>query len=149
MVYRVLTTANEAQALVWLADPTFDPRSTVILEMQPAIVLPDVPPAGSEVMITEYLPEKISLSVNSPADGILVVSEWYYPGWEAVVDGQPVRIWEADAGLRAIPLESGEHEVMFVYRPASFLGGLAVTITALGAIASIFVYSMLKGWSGG
>ena len=66
------------------------------------------------------------------------MADTWYPGWVATVDGSPVNIYKADYLLRAIPVESGQHDVEFYYQPESFMIGLA--ITAVGwAIILLFI----------
>jgi uncharacterized membrane protein YfhO len=85
----------------------------------------------------------MELSVQNQEDGVLVISEWNYPGWQAMVDGQRATILEADAGLRALPLAAGEHEIVIRYRPLSVtLGGIAsilslLTIMCVGGAAAL------------
>jgi len=76
------------------------------------------------------------LSVDTPADGVLVLSEMYYPGWQATVDGNEATIWRANAGLRALPLTAGQHEVTLVYRPLSFQVGVVLSLISLALLAS-------------
>ncbi len=139
MAYQVAVTPDDAQALGWLADPAFDPRATVILPADPGLDLPAGPPAalpaGPAVAVQSYAPEHIALAVDTPADGMLVLSELHYPGWRATIDGERAEIWRANAGLRALPLEAGQHEVVLVYRPLSFTLGAVVSLISLAAVA--------------
>ncbi|HEC21495.1 MAG TPA: hypothetical protein ENI95_01105 [Chloroflexi bacterium] len=130
MTYRVMVTPHEEQALGWLADPGFDPRSTVILGAGPELNLPEEPPTDWDVTVERYEPEHITLSVDTPTDGVLVVSEWDYPGWQALVNGEPVPTWRADAGLRALPLRAGTYRIEFVFRPLSVRVGAGISIAA-------------------
>ena len=61
----------------------------------------------------------------------MVLSEVYYPGWRARVDGREVRIHRVDYALRGVRLESGSHRVEFVYDPVSLKVGLLVTVVVL------------------
>jgi uncharacterized membrane protein YfhO len=67
-----------------------------------------------------------------------VVSEAWYPGWHAWVDGAPAPILQADYLLRAVELGAGRHEVRFEYRPRSLAIGAALSlagvVTALGLV---------------
>jgi hypothetical protein len=143
MVYRMMVTPDRDQALGWLSDPSFDPRTTTILAANPRLHLPAEAPENSAVTITRYAPEQMELSVQNQEDGVLVISEWNYPGWQAMVDGQRATILEADAGLRALPLAAGEHEIVIRYRPLSVtLGGIAsilslLTIMCVGGAAAL------------
>jgi hypothetical protein len=141
MVYQIAVAVDDGQALGWLSEPAFNPRTTVILNAEPALSLPDAIPDNWEVNITTYEPERITLLVNTPADGILVVSEWDYPGWQVSVDGNPATIWRADAALRGIPLSAGTHTVTFTYRPATVWIGAASSILSLVTMAAGLVFS--------
>lgn len=144
IAYRVMDTPDEDQALGWLADASFDPRTTVTLAQQPDLSLPDQPLEGERVSVDVYLPERIALSVDTPADGVLVLSELDYPGWRATVDGQPAPILRADAGLRAVALRAGEHRVEFVYRPFSFTLGVAISILSLAVLLAALLIDLRR-----
>jgi hypothetical protein len=137
LAFREMATADEAQVMGWLADPSFDVQGTVILEEEPELALPETPPVDWQADIVEYAPEHIVIETACSTDAILVVSEMDYPGWIARVDGESVTIGRANAGLRAIPLQAGEHLVEMVYRPLSVIIGAAIsgiTIIALGML---------------
>jgi hypothetical protein len=69
-----------------------------------------------------------SYSVSNHCDGYLVFSESFYPGWEAIVDGEAVPILRANYAFSAIFLEAGEHNVERYYRPKSFLIGRSTSL---------------------
>jgi uncharacterized membrane protein YfhO len=62
---------------------------------------------------------------------LLVVSQIYYPGWRATVSGERVPVVAANYALTGIPVPAGDHEVRFVFDPASFKIGLAITILSI------------------
>ncbi|MEJ2150602.1 MAG: YfhO family protein [Chloroflexota bacterium] len=73
--------------------------------------------------------------MDTPNDGVLVLSELDYPGWRATVDGKNQTIWRADAGLRALPLRAGDHQIIFTYRPLSVtIGGILSAVCALALL---------------
>jgi MYXO-CTERM domain-containing protein len=70
------------------------------------------------------------------------VSTWYYPGWEAEIDGRRRSIGpEAISGLIVIDLEEGEHDVVlrFVDTPDRVAGKIvsAVALAALAGLAGV------------
>ncbi|HLE41054.1 MAG TPA: YfhO family protein, partial [Nitrospirota bacterium] len=86
---------------------------------------------------------RVELTTESPRKSILVLSDAYYPGWKAVVDGEGRKIYRADNAFRAVPLEAGRHVVEFVYDPASFKWGLAIslfTVLAISAMGAVYYY---------
>lgn len=80
-----------------------------------------------EVKILSHEPGRIRLSTNNPQTGFLVLSEIYYAGWEAWIDGQQTQIFRTDYALRGVRVPSGAHQIEFVYRPRSFRFGLTGT----------------------
>jgi hypothetical protein len=77
----------------------------------------------SQAVITSLEPEEVSINVSMDGEGFLVLTDQYYPGWEVWVDGNRSRILRANYLFRCVALASGEHEVIFRYRPESYLAG--------------------------
>ena len=57
-------------------------------------------------------------------DGFLVLSEKYYPGWKAYVDGKSEKIYKANSIMRAVYLWKGNHTIKFVFDPLAYKVGL-------------------------
>jgi uncharacterized membrane protein YfhO len=75
------------------------------------------------------------LQATSEEDSLLVLSDTYYPGWRAFVDGKKTKIYRADYTFRAIPISAGRHRVEFVYDPLSFkLGALFTILGIIGCV---------------
>ena len=80
--------------------------------------------------VEEHSARHIAVKVQAAGSGVLVLSELFYPGWEAQVNGKPARIDEVDGGLRGIPVPAGESRVMVDYVPQSVrLGGILSGLT--------------------
>lgn len=103
-------------------------------------------PAGIDsVVITSYTPNKIIIEADvTGKPKFLVLSDTYYPGWKAVVDGKQHRILRADYILRAVYLSAGKHNVKFIYDPLSFKIGLFVTCLTLIILTFIFFHHIIK-----
>jgi hypothetical protein len=111
----------------------FDPKKEVILERVPAgITLPAEGAAQGSAAIVSYSASEVVIQTKSEADSILVLTETFYPGWIAEVDGERADILRANYVFRALPLSSGKHEVSFRFRPRSFFVGASVS--CLGVI---------------
>ncbi len=120
---------------------TFDPARTALLEVKPN-ELPALPGGGlapdSSIRITRYEPNRLLLETSAPTATVLVVSEMFYPGWVATVDGQPAPILLTDYLLRGVALPAGQHKVeMYYAAPAARTGALisALTLLLLGGLA--------------
>jgi hypothetical protein len=120
------------EALPLLAAADFDPLQTVLLEDEPQAMLSGEADVGdSSVTVLEYQPSRIVLEVEAAAEGMLVLSEVYYPGWRARVDGREVGVQRVDHALRGLELDKGVHRVELAYDPMSFKVGFLVTVVAL------------------
>jgi len=137
VVHRAAVLRGE-QALQLLSDPDFDPLGTVVLEEEPGLVLGGSERAGnSTVSIVGYEHTRIILDVECASNGVLVLSEVYYPGWRAYVDGSPAEIHRANHALRAVEVEEGTHRVQLVYDPlAPKVGGVISALTLAGVLVA-------------
>jgi hypothetical protein len=89
------------------------------------------------VTVDEQGPGRVLLTVEAPAAGFVVLTDTFYPGWRAEVDGQVTQIWMANLAFRAVEVEPGTHNILFSYRPRSFTIGLWVSgLTLVAGIAA-------------
>jgi hypothetical protein len=120
--------ADDEEALAVMREPSFDPAVTVLVAGETGGE--SVPREGdSTVEIVSYEPERVRVQVSVNHDGWLVLTDAFYPGWFAQVDGQSTPMERADLYFRAVALEPGEHTVVFRYRPAGLYVGLALGLT--------------------
>jgi hypothetical protein len=90
---------------------------------------------SQKVQIMSESNNRLDLTVNAEENSLLVLSDTYYPGWNAFVDGKKTKIYRADYTFRAIPLSAGTHRIEFVYDPMSFkLGAAATLLGILGCV---------------
>lgn len=122
--------ADDPAAFDLLGRADFDSTQRAAVASAPPFAS-DPRAAGGQVTITAHDPEHLALDANLPADGLILISENYYPGWQASVDGAPAEILRADLSLRAVPLRSGSHHIEMVYDPLSFKIGAAISMLAL------------------
>lgn len=103
-------------------------NSTVVLEEDPHISQGGV---SGTADITNYTNNSLSIRSHSNKDAVLFLSEVYYPGWKAFVDGKETTIYRADYTFRAIVVPSGFHTVVFRYEPMSFEIGCWLFVSGL------------------
>jgi hypothetical protein len=132
---------NEERALELLRVPDFDPARTVILDSGNESISPE---GETNVEIVAYEPERVELAVSSSSPGYLVLTDSYYPGWTAEVDGVRVTIERANLYFRAVLLGEGDHDVVFRYQPASARLGLAISLFAWLAWALAFAVVTIR-----
>lgn len=76
--------------------------------------------------ITDYKADSVEIK-TSGGGGVLTLSDQYYPGWQATVDGQATDIVRADTVFRAVCVPAGDHVVRFDYRPNSLVIGMILS----------------------
>lgn len=97
-------------AVQLMRDPDFDPRRTVVLTDHEPVSFSG---GDGSVTIVDYAPERVVISAESSDGGILVLTDAFYPGWQATIDGEPTPIVQANGLFRAIILPPGLHEIVF------------------------------------
>ncbi len=140
IVYKVEVDPSKERPLKRLDEASFDLRNTAIVESELDIGPSNLVSSVEDVEWITYEPNRLELKTNSPAPGLLVLSEVFYPGWIAEVDGEPATVCRVDGFLRGVPVGQGIHRVTLRYRPRSVqLGGLLTVLTLLGTIGVFFV----------
>jgi hypothetical protein len=92
--------------------------------------------ADVRVTINEMTADTITVSVRQARKGLLVMTDTYYPGWVAYVDGASRPVYETDGAFRGVYLEAGDREVSFEYRPRTLRAGLLLSgVTILCCVA--------------
>ena len=76
-------------------------------------------------------PNRFEVEVDSPAPQLLVVSENWYPGWKAIVNGTPQKIYRANGTLMGVLISPGHTQIDFIYRPTHFTWSVFLTVAAL------------------
>lgn len=99
-----------------------DLRSTVILEKQPSVYNNALEAADGAADIVSYKPTNVKIKVRANG-GFLVLSDLYYPGWRAYINGKKTEIFRANYTFRAIQVPKGDYMVEFCYRPIPFYLG--------------------------
>ena len=125
---------DSATALAQLAAGAIDPRRAAALETPPPPLADS--PAADQVTITDYAADSVGVDVTTGAPGLLVLSDAYYPAWQARVDGSAATVYVADGALRAVAVPAGRHAIEFQYASAALPIGAAITGLTLLALAA-------------
>lgn len=122
-----------------------DPRRTVLLEVAQQ-ELPVLPggwvSAESYAQIIRYEPSRLLIETESPTATVLVLSEIFYPGWEATLDTRPAPIHIANFLLRGVALPAGHHVVEMRYTAPAARNGLMISIFTLLVTFALIVYDL-------
>ncbi|MCX6048047.1 MAG: hypothetical protein NT075_23345, partial [Chloroflexi bacterium] len=114
-------------ARAWLADAKGDLNALTPL------------PASQTATMIHYGSNELTVQVATPDAAYLVLSELWYPGWRATVNGAPAEVLRANGALRAIALPAGAATVHLWFAPISWRIGLGAFGVGLLLLFGVFV----------
>lgn len=94
--------------------------------------------------LTQYGANELAYEIESQKGGVLVLSDIYYPGWTAKVDGKEVEIGRVNYVLRAIHVDGGKHKVELSFHPQTVTNTERVANVALTIMFLLFALAI--GW---
>ena len=141
VVHRVHVVKNEAATVAYLkagstkdvegaVHPVMNPRTQAVIETTtPGVSARTNEPSctattGESATITHYDPSRVEIHVQARCAGLVVLSDTYYTGWTATVNGQSRTIYPTDLAFRGIAVPAGRSTVVLRYQPSSFHDGL-------------------------
>jgi len=126
------------EILPFMRSDEFDPQNMVVFEPEYGSHL--FPKSQNEIFkasctVLDYGNEDIRIRTSSNQRGHLVLSEIFYPGWQATVDGKKVPVLQGNYIFRVVPLEKGEHEVHIYFVSWPFrIGAIVSLLTLCGSL---------------
>jgi len=147
MFYQYLVIKDRKMQLAKLSSAEFDYPNCLLLEKKPPIKIGDTSwPVGTDtiiiphqIIIERWDETEIKLMVNTEKPGLLFLSEIYYPEWRVRVNGKEKEIYRADYCLRAVPLDTGRHNLHFYYDTKNLKIGATFTCLTILFIAGLLV----------
>jgi hypothetical protein len=117
-----------------------DPRHTVLLESGttersalPGTAEPGASPT-ERVEAIRYSPQEIVIEVDADAPGWVVLTDAWYPGWEATIDGRSVPVEVADHAFRAVKVDAEPHTIIMRFRPDTWTWASLISFLSLLAV---------------
>jgi hypothetical protein len=134
----VAVKAPDDQVLATVLNPRFEPRRATLFDTAANVAavsgVQTLPPALSiATSVRHYEPGKVQIDLSAPAPpgSSLVVSENYYPGWKATVDGKAARIGRADYTFIGVELPQGARAIELNFTSPSYERGKTITWIAI------------------
>ena len=131
--------------------PNFPYASVALIDTAsttPAVPLTAIPePLAIKTTVSGYAPGRatIALDAPAPAGSALVVSESFYPGWQATVDGQPAKVERANLALMAVALPAGARTVELTFDSPPYHQGKTLTLIALATALLLTLLGAVVG----
>jgi uncharacterized membrane protein YfhO len=154
-VTHVIDASSHEEAISVLQAAEFEPRTTAVVEN-----------AGPAFAALRQGADELHLAINQPSSGVaridedrrnrvvietdnqkaeaLVLSDNYYPGWTAFVDGEPLHIFQSNCTMRAVAVPAGRHLVSFVFAPTAFSISVYVSAAAAALTLVMLILSVVK-----
>jgi len=133
------------------ADPLRNYRNVLLVEGDPGFasaVYPDslIPKGYAKGTIIDNEYDDFSVEINMPRDGLMFLSQNWYPAWRAEEGGAELQVLRADYSFIAVPLKAGSHRVHFYYDSPILNKSFAASFGTLGfAVLLLIVGLIFKG----
>ena len=130
---------GEKQAHELLASPDFDARHNVFLigENPPRLGSCDGVNQGDEVWMPHHEPNYIRIQAQMQCRGMIILTDTWFPGWQATVDGKRAKIERAYGVVRGVVVDAGDHTIEMRYRPMSVYLGAALSLLAAAIVVVV------------
>ena len=136
-----------ASSVITLQAPNFDPRQTAVLIGNPTANGANGGTSFDETAVAniiQFEPEQITIQTETAVPGLLILTEAFYPGWQATLDGDRTTIYQADAYFQGVFVPEGTHEIVFTFQPDSFANGRIITIIGLAIVLLLIVVLVIS-----
>lgn len=119
----------------------FVPEDVALLERAPR----NLPAGGGRgtAKVLSVSPTRVVVQTRTDGSAYLVLSDVWYPGWEARIGRKKLKVLEADRALRLVAVPAGEATVVFEFRPRSLVVGASISAATLIAL---IVAPLLGAW---
>ncbi len=144
VVHQARVIQDDESTIAAMQEESFEPDKEVILSAEGPSLTPSGGGEPDWVSIVSYEPERVIIETVLESPGYLVLTDAYYPGWQALVDGRAKEILRADYYFRAVYLTEGKHLVEFLYTPVSFKAGLTVSLVSLLILVGAVAWDLLR-----
>ncbi len=119
-----------------------DLRRIALVSRQLPVPLAASPPEETEgAVVRNSRQDRVEIDVHTGGRGLLVLSELYYPGWKATINGKRAQIQKVNGALRGVVVDAGDSQVVLRYSPTLFFVAAVLSLTAFlaGGIGYVLV----------
>ena len=133
---------GQDEALELMKEGKVELRRTALLEQEPPGSLGGGDPAQDRVerQVYDLAGGRVAVKTRSEGARLLLITENFFPNWQASVDGQPAEILRANFVWQAVYLPAGEHLVELQYHSR------VVSLSRWAALLSLLVLVGVAVW---
>jgi hypothetical protein len=140
------TVKSEENILQFMKSDDFDPLKIVVFSKSPKQrhrPTESALPFEGSCHVLSYGTEEIRFRVSCNQPAYLVMSEIWYPGWSAFVDGKETKVICGNYLFRVVPVDKGNHEVTLNFVSWPFRVGGLISLVAL-AVSVCLLWSLRR-----
>jgi hypothetical protein len=146
MVYHYLIADDQQQTLDLLKAYSGQLKNTAIVFRKDIQAMPLTMNTQGTYTIdfTKYSPESITISCTTSHPGLFFISNTYFPGWHATVDGESTKVLRVDYAFQGLWLTQGSHTIELKYAPSSFKYGVLLSIIGIISLIGFYIIVFRK-----
>jgi hypothetical protein len=132
----------------FISNPDFNYRNVLLVEEDPGLTLHHftdslIPQGYSVGKITDNKFDDFRVQIDMPSDGLLFLSQNWYPAWHAESGGEELKVIRANYSFIAVPLKAGSHDVHFFYDSPKLSKSFVVSFATLGLSIILLVVGLI------
>ena len=112
-------------------DRTYEPEKMALVEDNAAEFKSSALQPTDTAKVLKLADTQVELQTKTSAPAFLVLSDVFYPGWKATIDGKSTQMFQTNYIQRGVKVPPGEHIVRFEFHPLSFKIGVGITAASL------------------
>ena len=128
---------GQAGALRRVLEDDFPLGGRVVLEAEPRVELDRA--ASGTILSRADRSNRVTAKVRTSGPMLAVVSDRWYPGWKARVNGVEAPVLRANGVFRAVPVPAGVSDIDLRFAPGSILLGAAISLAGLLALTATWI----------
>jgi hypothetical protein len=134
---------DSSLAIPLLTDPRIDYSRLVVFSPDQPVTparIREMPPASpARARVTAWEPGRMTIALDPapPQPSYVLVSENWFPDWQATVDGAPAPVVRGDYTLITVPVPAGAKQVELQFRSSAYQTGKAISLASLVLLATI------------
>jgi hypothetical protein len=146
----IVVTEDEDETRAKLVAEGFDPRRTVVVELdEPGIAeIASGTPAQGEITIAADEPARVTLEATLDRRGLVVLNDRLTDGWSVEVDGDAAPAVLVNDVMRGVIVDEGRHEIVWRYAVPGLRAGAGLSLLALLVAAGLLVLPRVRGARG-
>ncbi|MCS7253731.1 MAG: YfhO family protein [Armatimonadota bacterium] len=145
--FKIVKDGWEAYQLL-VKNPNFDPRRLSYIELPQKTFLPSPTKNTADsgtCRLVEHHPERVIISYSSSHDVLIILSDPFYPGWQAFLNGKKqLQIYSANCVMRAVFAPNGSHTILMLFLPSSVKIGIFFSLLAISMFFGIISFFLAK-----